>query len=430
MLPSLARRRPAPENHTMLKEEFYAEARAGTHGPLTGIRVLEATNYASGPVCGMILSDLGAQSIKCELPGTGDPNRQVGPFIKNLRDGGSSVIYNSMNRGKRCVTLDFRKPEGQDLFRRLAARADIVIENFSPGTMDAWELGYRHIRAVKPDIVYVSISGFGQFGPLHHKKGFDPVGQAMGGLMSVTGEPDGRPLRAGFVIADDMAGWQAAIGALAALHHRTTTGEGQQVDACLTDSQLYASSYGIMAAAEAGHVWQRSGNSLGSGAPMNTYQCKDGHWLSVFAPFQKHFEALCRLMGRDELIGDPRSATWDARGEHAVWLDEIVGTWTATLTAEEAETALAAADIVAARVLDFGEIVRFPHYHARDMIVKAEHPTHGPLTHYGVGTKYSRTPGGVRRAAPLLGEHNAEVYCDELGLSADELAALRDKGIV
>jgi crotonobetainyl-CoA:carnitine CoA-transferase CaiB-like acyl-CoA transferase len=418
------------EENVLEKADFFAEARTDSHGPLTGIRVLEATNYASGPVCGMIMSDLGAESIKCEMPGAGDPNRFVPPFIKDQRDGESSVVFGSINRGKRSVTLDFRKPEGQALFRRLAAMADIVIENFSPGTMAAWGLGYKDIFAVKPDIIYVSISGFGQFGPLSHRKGFDPVGQAMGGLMSVTGEAGGRPLRAGTVIADDMAGWQAAIGALAALHHRSQTGEGQWSDACLTDSQLYATSFGIMAAAECDYIWQRAGNAIGSGAPMNTYQTADGHWLNIFSPFDKPWQALCGVMGKPDVASYPRCVDWAARTANTEFVDLEVAAWVATQTADQAEAALEAADVVAARVMDFGEIVKFPHYHERDMIVKAEHPQHGPVTHFGVGTKHSRTPGGVRRAAPLLGEHNAEVYGKELGLNAAELGELKAKKII
>jgi crotonobetainyl-CoA:carnitine CoA-transferase CaiB-like acyl-CoA transferase len=414
----------------MEKQEFFAEARADSFGPLTGIRVLEATNYASGPVCGMIMSDLGAESIKCEMPGTGDPNRFVPPLIENRRDGESSAVFGSINRGKRSITLDFRKPEGQALFRRLAATADIVIENFAPGTMDAWNIGYKAIREVKPDIIYVSISGFGQYGPLFHRRGFDPVGQAMGGLMSVTGEKGGRPLRAGTVIADDMAGWQAAIGALSALYHRSRTGEGQWIDACLTDAQLYATSFGIMAAAECDYVWKRAGNAIGSGAPMNTYKTSDGHWLSIFAPFDKTWQALCGVMGKPELASDPRCADWNARAENSEFVDLEVGAWVATQTADQAEATLEAAEVVAARVMGFDEIVKFPHYRERDMVVEAEHPRNGMLTHFGVSPKHSRTPGRVRRAAPLLGEHNNEIYGGELGLSEAELHELQEKKII
>lgn len=414
----------------MNRDDFYREARPGSHGPLEGVRVLEATNYAAGPVCGMILCDLGAESIKCEVPGRGDPNRTMPPKIDERRDLESSTIFASLNRGKRSITLDFRQEEGQALFRRLAARADIVIENFAPGTMAAWGLGYEDLRAVKPDVIYVSLSGFGQWGPWAHRRGFDPVGQAMGGLMSITGEPDGRPLRAGPVIADDMSGWQGAIGALAALHHRSNTGEGQWVETSLTDAVLYASSYGVMAAANADYVWRRMGNSLGIGAPVNSYRCADGRWLCVFAIMDGHWRALCRVMGRDELIDDERTADIHARTANAAFIDEVVGAWLAERSAEAAQAELDAAGVVSAPVLGFDEIVEVEHYRERETVVEVEHPEHGPLTHFGVAAKLSRTPGRIRAAAPRLGEHNEAVYCGELGLSAQELAALRERGVV
>ena len=414
----------------MDKAEFFKEAKPGSLGPLEGVRVLEATNYASGPVCGMILCDLGAESIKCEMPGKGDPNRMVPPFASDRGDLESSVVFSGINRGKRGVTLDFRKPEGQELFRRLAATADVLIENFSPGTMDRWGLGYEEIRKVKPDIVYVSISGFGQFGPWSYKKGFDPVGQALGGLMSVTGEKDGPPLRAGFVIADDMAGWQAAIGALSALYHKAVTGEGQRVDANLVDSQLYASSFGIMAAANANHVWRRSGNAIGGGAPMSAYLCKDGEWLNLFAPFDPQWQALCRLMGREELIEDERTATWPARDKNAEFVDEQGAAWMRTVTCKEAEELLEKADIVAAPILGFDQIIEVEHYRERESVVEVEHPLNGPLTHFGVATKHSRTPGRIKKTAPLLGEENEAIFKGELGLSDEQFDRLKEARII
>lgn len=414
----------------MDKSDFYKEALPGSLGPLQGIRVLEATNYASGPVCGMILCDLGAESIKCEMPGKGDPNRMVPPFVSDRKDLESSAVFSGINRGKRGITLDFRKPAGQDLFRKLAATADVLIENFSPGTMDAWGLGYEDIRKVKPDIVYVSISGFGQFGPWHTKKGFDPVGQALGGLMSVTGFKDGPPMRAGFVIADDMAGWQAAIGALAALHYRAVSGEGQRVDACLTDAQLYASSFGIMGAANANHLWGRNGNALGGGAPMNAYLCSDGEWLTLFAPFDAHWQALCKLMDRPELITDPRCNSWAAREQNAEFVDQTVAAWIATQKLADIQPKLDAADIVAAPVLGFDQIVEVPHYRERDSIVEVEHPLNGPLTHFGVADKFTRTPGKIKSAAPLLGGDNEAIYKGELGLSDEAFDALRKDKII
>ena len=195
-------------------------------------------------------------------------------------------------------------------------------------------------------------------------------------------------------------------------------------------SQLYATSYGIMAAAECDFIWQRSGNAIGGGAPMNTYRTSDDHWLCLFAPFEKQWQALCAVIGKPELASDPRCKDWDARVQNAEFVDLEVAAWVATQTAAQAEATLEAADIVAAPVMDFGEIVNFPHYQARDMIVKAEHAVHGPITHYGVATKHSRTPGGVRRAAPLLGEHNAEILGGELGLGEADLADLKSRKII
>ena len=414
----------------MDREAFYANADPKSLGPLQGIRVLEATNYASGPVCGMILSDFGADSIKCEMPGKGDPNRGVPPFYSDAGDTESSVVFAGINRGKRGVTLDFRQPEGQALFRKLAAQADIIIENFTPGTMKRWGIGYEEICAVKPDIIYISISGFGQFGPLHHKKGFDPVGQAMGGLMSVTGEKDGRPLRAGTVIADDMAGWQAALGALAALQYRNSTGKGQWVDACLTDAQLYASSMGVMGAANGDFVWQRSGNSLGGGAPMNTYLCSDGEYVSLFAPFDPHWKALCGLMGREELIDDPRTNSWKSREQHAEFVDQMIDGWLGNLSSAEVVAACDSVEVVAAPVLGYDQIIENDHFKQRDMIYQVEHPKHGPLTHFGVADKFSVSPAHIKATAPMLGQHNQQVYQDELGLSEDDIADLVGKGVI
>jgi len=209
----------------MEKTEFYRDALPDSRGPLEGLRVLEATNWGSAPICGALLVDLGAESIKIDMPGTGDPVRHVGPFVGDNAKLDASIYHNVFNRGKRNITLDIRKLEGQALFKELAMSADFVIENFTPGTMSKWGLGYDEIREVKPDIIYISVSGFGQFGPLQRNKSFDPIAQAMAGMMVSTGEKGGRPLRTGHAIADNGVGWQGVIGALAALYHREKTGE-------------------------------------------------------------------------------------------------------------------------------------------------------------------------------------------------------------
>jgi len=414
----------------MEKHEFYANAIPGSLGPLEGIRVLEATNYASGPICGMIFSDLGAESIKCEMPGKGDPNRQVPPIIIGGDDLDASTIFDGYNRGKKSVTLDFRKPEGQALFRKLAAKADVVIENFTPGTMSAWNLGYEHLSKENPGLIYVSISGFGQFGPLQKKKAFDPVGQAMGGFMSVTGEKGGRPLRTGTVVADDMAGWQAAIGALAALQYRNGTGLGQHVDAAMTDAMLYATDMGIMGTANADFKWEPAGNGLGAGAPMDTYLCKDKEWVYIFAPFDAHWERLCKVMGRTDLHDDARIDSYQGRIENVEVVDQAISEWIGRLTVNEAVALLDEADVVNAPILTFADIIKHPHYRERDMVLELEHPKYGPLTHFGVAAKFSLTPGKLTHTAPSLGQHNEEVYQFELGLSETELDDLKERKII
>ena len=413
----------------MDKQAFYAEAMPDSRGPLEGIHVLEATNFGAGPICGMVLSDLGAESIKCEQPGPGDPIRQMPPFLQDDHVEGS-IWYLTFNRGKRTVTLNFRHPEGQALFKKLAAKADIVVENFTPGTMDKWGLGYQDIRAVKPDIVYVSISGFGQFGPLRDKKGFDPIAQAMGGYMYTTGERDGRPLRAGPAVADNMTGWQAAMGAMAALLNRARTGQGQHVETSLTDALLYTTDIGIMGAANAGYDFRRNGNSTDSGAPFNTFVCKDGGHIFINACYDTHWPRLCELMGREDLKEDARTKDFFARTNNSEFIDSVVSEWATTGDLLDISAQLDAAGVTAGPVNDFKDVIQHPHYREREAVVDVENSRFGSLTHYGVPTKYSRTPARIKGRPPFKGEHNAEIYGGELGLSDDELATLAESGAI
>lgn len=414
----------------MDKAEFYKDARLDSRGPLEGLKVLEATNWGSAPICGALLVDLGAESIKIDMPKTGDPVRHVGPFIGDNSKLDASLFHNIFNRGKRNITLDIRHPEGKAIFKELAKDVDIIIENFTPGTMDKWGLGYQDMRGVKPDIIYVSISGFGQFGPLHKNKSFDPIAQAMAGMMVSTGEKGGRPLRTGHAIADNAVGWQGVIGALSALFHRQRTGEGQHVDANLADAMLYTSDMGIMGTANANYKIKRLGNAIETGAPFNTYVCKDGRYIYIHGVLDAHWQALCRIMGREDLITDERTATMQVRPQNIEFVDEVVGNWTATVTIDEASAALEKGGIAAGPVLDFPEIIKLPHYRERDSVVEIEHPHHGTLTTYGVGTKYSRTPASIKGPAPGLGQHNQEVYKDLLGYSDDKLAELSKSGVI
>lgn len=415
--------------HATDRAAFYRQARTDRPGPLAGIRVLEATNYGAGPFCGMVLADFGAESIKIEAP-AGDPIRLLSPFVGGTPGAENSTWYLSINRNKKGITLDLRRPEGQALFRRLAAQVDIVVENYTPGVMAGWGLGHADLAALKPDLIYVSVSGFGQFGPLSARKGFDPVAQAMSGLMSVTGEPDGRPLRAGFALADDLSGWLGAMGAMAALWHRSATGEGQHVDSSLVDSLLYASDMGVMAAANAGHVWQRQGAGAEGAAPLNSYRTRDGGYVFIHAVFDKAWAALCDVMERPDLIADSRTASLDARGQHKSLVDEVVAAYAARFTVAEVVAVAEARGFVAAPVLDFEQVGHEPHFLERGSVTQVEHPLHGPLTLQGVSPKFSRTPAGVRSAAPTIGQHNEQVYVGLLGLDAAQLQALKADGII
>lgn len=408
---------------------FYRHARTDRPGPLAGIRVLEATHYGAGPFCGMVLADFGAESIKVEPP-EGEDIRVLSPFIAGERGAENSVWYQSINRNKKGVTLDLRQPRGQALFGELARHADIVVENHTPGVMAGWGLAYADLKALKPDLIYVSVSGFGQFGPLAGRRGFDPVAQAMSGLMSVTGEPGGRPLRAGFALGDDLSGWIGAMGAMAALWHRAATGEGQHIDASLVDALLYASDMGVMAATNAGRVLQREGAGAEGAAPLNSYPTCDGRHVFIHGVFDKAWAGLCAAMQRGDLIGDPRTASVAARGEQREFVDAVVADYAARQTVEEVIAQALQHGFVAAPVLDFAGVARESHFRVRESVTEVEHPLHGLLTLQGVGPKFSRTPARVRSAAPTLGQHNAEVYGGLLGLDTAALTALATDGII
>lgn len=414
----------------MKKEEFYAEAVPGSKGPLEGIRVLEATNVAAGPLAGTLLADLGAESVRCEMPGKGDLLRQVTLCqVSGSSELDRSAYYLSVNRNKKSITLNLKHSEGQELFRKLARHVDVIIENFKPGTMEGWGLGYRDIRKVKPDIIYTSVSGYGQYGPYSHRPGYDHIGQAMGGLMSITGYPDGPPTKTGHAIADNLGGWQGAFGTLAALIYRMKTGKGQHIDVNLVDSILYTTTFGLMGAANADWHWERAGNRHPLNAPSNTFLCRDG-WVILAVASDSHWERLCRLMGREDLIGHPRTASPAKRAESWPFIEEAVGRWTQEQTVVQVVDSFEEAGLVASPILSFEEILRDSHFLEREMVAEVDHPTAGPLKLFGVASKYSLTPARVRTPAPLLGQHNSEIFGGWLGLSEAEMKRLQSQGVV
>ncbi len=406
----------------MLKSEFYRDARRDHPGPLAGVRVLEATTTWAGPMCGCILADFGADVIKVEHP-DGEVARRSPPMLPGTRPP-VSFMHATVNRNKRSLSLDLRRPEGLALFLALAKRSDVVIENFRPGTLARWGAGYEAVRVVRPDIVYVSISGFGQWGPWSERCGYDPLAQAASGFMSLNGSPGGEPVKSPTFLADDLAGLHAALAALAALRHRDATGEGQHVDVALLDAMLFQTT-GYLTLGALGVALPRMGNEFRIAAPANTYECRDGRIL-IGVLLDTQWARLANLLGRPELASAPGYATIPERLENRAAVNGLAAAWARELTVEAALAALVAADVPAAKVQTFAEAAREPAVLARDMLQTpdaAEIPITGPAA------KLSRTPLRVRSAAPALGAHNEEIL-DELGVPAEERGRLREERIV
>ena len=409
----------------MTKDEFFRRARTDLAGPLAGVRVLEATTTWAGPMCACVLGDFGADVIKVELPG-GEVARRLPPLLPG--DGAKlSFMHVTANRNKRSLTLDLRKPAGRDVFLALAKRADIVVENFRPGTLDAWGLGYEHVRAVRPDTVYVSISGYGQFGPDRLRAGYDPMAQAASGWLSLNGEPDGAPVKAPTFIGDDVAGLHGALAAMAALRHRDRTGEGQHCDVALQDALLFQSNgYPMLAAL--GVPLPRMGSQFVVAAPAGVYECRDG-FVMLGVLLDAHWKILVGLMGRPELGSDPEYATTQKRVARRPELNALVADWVTSRTVHGVVALLEAEGLPASPVRTYAESARDPHVLERDMLQKVtlENGSEAPIV--GPAAKLSRTPVRVRSAAPALGAHSDEILA-EIGIDAAGRARLRELGVV
>jgi len=406
----------------MDKATFYREARGDLTGPLQGTRVLEATTTWAGPMCGCILADFGADVIKVEHP-RGEIARHSPPFLPGT-DPPVSFMHATVNRNKRSLALDLRQPEGRDLFLALAARADVVVENFRPGTLDSWGLGYDAVRERREDSIYVSISGYGQFGPLRDRLGYDPLAQAMSGFLSLNGSPDGEPVKSPTFLADDLAGVHGALAALAALRHRDRTGEGQRIDVSLLDSLLFQST-GYLTLGALGVDLPRLGNQFRIAAPANSYRCRDGHILAGVL-LDSHWKRLAPLLGRPELADDPDYANAPARLQRRSEVDGLLAAWCADRDIEAVLADLHAAGIPAAPVRTYAEAARDPAVLERDML---QTPEGGSTPVTGPAAKFSRTPVKVRTPAPALGAHTHEIL-DELGVDEAEAQRLERTGIV
>jgi len=394
-------------------------------GALAGVRVLELAHVIAGPFCGQVLGDLGADIIKVEPPGAGDVLRQWGWG----GDAGDSLWWRVTGRNKRSVTIDLRQPEGQRLVRRLAREADVVVENFRPGTLERWGLGYEELSAANPGVVLVRISGFGQDGPYAARAGYAAIGEAMGGLRALTGYPDRPPVRVGVSIGDSLAGLMGALGALAALHARRRTGRGQVVDASIYESVLAITEALVPEWQVAERRRQRTGPTLPGVAPSNVYPTRDGQVL-IAANQDSVFGRLAAAMGQPELADDPRFASHQARGRHMAVLDERIAAWTGDRAAREVLDLLHAAGVPAGLVYEPADMLTDPHFAARRSLVEVPDRDHGSIAMPAVVPRLSDTPGAVRWAGPPLGQHTGEVLATLAGVGGAELGELRRHGVV
>ena len=407
----------------MKKEDFYRDARTDIDGPLAGVRVIEACTTWAGPMCAAVLADFGADVIKVEIP-SGDVSRAVVP---KLPESDISLMHATVNRNKRALSLDVRQDAGRDIFLKLGASADIVVENLKAGTMAGYGLGFEHLRDVKPDIVYVSITGWGQFGPNHEAAGYDPLAQASSGFMSITGPADGPPTKAGTYLADDLGGLHGALGAIAALRHRDRTGEGQHVDVALLDALLFQSN-GLPTLGAMGVEPERFGNEFGAAVPTNVFDCRDG---AVFTGvlLDSHWRALAPIIGQPDLADHESFATRDQRIENREACNVLLANWLATQTRDEAIGKIRGAGLPIAPVNTYGEAARDAHVLERDMLQETVMPdgTKAPIT--GPAVKFSRTPTRVRGPAPRIGEHNIEIL-ESLGIDDEARRSLLASGVI
>ncbi|MEE8156638.1 MAG: CaiB/BaiF CoA-transferase family protein [Gammaproteobacteria bacterium] len=399
---------------------------ATSGGPLADLRVIEMGSLLAGPFCGQLLGDLGAEVIKVEAPGAGDPMRQWGQEKVH----GKSLWWPVIARNKKSVTVNLRVAEGQKLIRALARRADFVLENFRPGTMEKWKLGYEELSKVNKGLIMIRVSGYGQTGPYSSRAGFGSIGEAMGGLRYVCGDPDSAPSRVGISIGDSLAATFATIGALAALHHRERTGEGQVVDSAIYESVLAMMESLITEYDQTGYIRERTGPILPNVAPSNVYPTADGKMLLIAANQDTVFARLAAAMGQPELAADERYSTHAVRGQRQKELDELVSQWSKQHSAAELQKMLDVAGVPAGGIYRAPEMLEDAHFAARQAIARVMHPEFGKLAMQNVSPKLSLTPGSVHSAAPTLGQHNDQIFGELLGMDEASIAALRDSDVI
>lgn len=395
-------------------------------GALDGLRVLDLATMMAAPWSATYLADYGADVVKAELPGVGDPVRKWG-----TQHEGVSLAWKTLARNKRLITLALNKPEGQQLLLRLVRDFDVVIENFRPGVMERWGLGPEQLHAVNPKLIILRTSGYGQTGPFAERPGFGTLAEGFSGLAYITGVDDRPPSLAGYPLADGVAALTGAMAVLAAVYWRDASGgTGQVIDNAITEATYRLIDYTMLDWEKRGVVRTRTGNRLADLAPRNTYQTSDGHWVSISGGTQAIVERMFTVMGRPELIRDPRFVDNEARLRHVVDLDEVIGAWVGAYPQAEVLRRFEEARVAAAAVHDISQVAEHPHFRARELLQRIDDPELGPTSVTHVHPRLSKTPGGVSALGGRLGQDNESFYLDEVGLSEEEFRELRNVGAI
>ncbi|MBL8644996.1 MAG: CoA transferase [Rhodospirillaceae bacterium] len=395
-------------------------------GPLKGIRVVEMGQLIAGPFCGQLMGDFGAEVIKVEPPGIGDPMREWGQQKKDGRPLWWSVIA----RNKKSLTLDLRQPEGQEIARQVIAKSDVLIENFRPGTLEKWGMDYATLSKLNPRLVMIRVSGYGQTGPYAKRPGYGQIGEAMGGLRYVIGDPDRVPARAGISIGDSLAATYACLGGIMALYAREKTGRGQVVDSAIYEAVLAMMESLVIEYDQTGYIRERTGSILPGIAPSNIYAAKDGALVMISGNQDSVFKRLSKAMDQPELATDPRFVDHTARGKNLALLDDIIGQWTKALMPDEILKRLEANDVPAGVAYRGPEMFADAQYKARQTIAKVAHPFFGEVAMQNVAPRMSETPGNIRWVGPELGSHNEAILSGLLKMSAAEIARLKQARII
>jgi formyl-CoA transferase len=392
-------------------------------GPLAGLKVVELGTLIAGPYCARLLAEFGAEVVKVESPGEGDPLRKW-----RMLHEGNSLWWYAQARNKKSIAVDLKQADGQSIVRRLASEADFVVENFRPGTLEKWGLGYADLARENPRLIMVRLSGYGQTGPYKDRPGFGAIGESMGGMRYITGYPDRAPVRVGISIGDSLAAMFGVIGALMALHHRNASGRGQVVDVALYEAVFAMMESMLPEFGMAGYVRERSGAALPGIVPSNTYPCGDGRYVVIGANADSIFKRMMRAIGRADLADDPTLASNDGRVKRTEELDRVIGEWTSRHDLDQVLAVLERAEVPSGRIYSIADIAADLHYQARGMLERHKLGDTEVLLP-GMVPRMSETPGATRWIGPRLGEHTDEVLA-RMGYGQDEVSALRARGTV